>query len=60
MNVGEDYRIGRSFIMGEEVRALNTKVQDPVISAINRWKDIDRVKMNRPMFSMFDIMLVLR
>ena len=36
-NVGEDYIIGRSFRRGAYVRYLNTRVPDPVISAINRF-----------------------
>ena len=35
VSVGEDYGIVRSFIGGAEVRVLNTRVPDPIISAIN-------------------------
>ena len=36
VNVGEDYGIGRLFRRGAEVGALNTRVPEPVTSAINR------------------------
>ena len=35
VNVGENFGIVRSFIRGEYFRALNTKVPEMVISAIN-------------------------
>ena len=35
VNVGEDYGIGRQFRRGAEVRASNTRVPKPVISAIH-------------------------
>ena len=34
-NVGEDYVIGRTLTTGADVRALKTRVPDPVIIAIN-------------------------
>ena len=37
VNVGEEYGIGRSLRTGAEVRALNTRVPELVISAINIW-----------------------
>ena len=35
VNVGEDYSIRRRLRRGTDVRALNTIVPDPVISAMN-------------------------
>ena len=35
VNAGEDYGIGSSLIRGAYVRALDTRVPEPVISAIN-------------------------
>ena len=35
VNIGDNYGIVRSFIRGEYFRALNTKVPEMVISAIN-------------------------
>ena len=36
VNVGEKYGIGRSLRRDAEVRALNTRVPDPVIRSINQ------------------------
>ena len=64
MNVGEEYGIGRSFRSGAEVRSLNTRVPDPVISSINRWLNIEGVKGTCPRLSMLenyaDVVLMLK
>ena len=60
---GEKYAIGNSFRRGAELRDLNTRVPEPVSSAINCRRNIERAKGNRPRFSMLehysDIMLML-
>ena len=50
VNFGEDYGIGRSFRRVPYVRALNKKVPDPLISAINQWQNIEQSKGTRPRF----------
>ena len=63
VNVGEDYSIVRSFRRGAEVRTLNKRVPEKVISAVNRWKNIERAKEMHHRFSMLehyaDVMLML-
>ena len=63
VNVGDEYGIGRSFKRGKEARDLNTRVPEPVISAMNLWPNIERTKGTRPRFSMFkhyaDVVLIL-
>ena len=63
VNVGEDYGIGRSLRRGAEVRALNTRVPEPVISAINLWWNIERAKGTQPRFIILehyaDVVLML-
>ena len=54
MDVGEDYVIGSSFRRGAEVREFKKRVPDPIIVAINRWKNIERGEMMRPRFSMLE------
>ena len=55
--------MGRSFIRSTEVSALNRRIQNPVISAINRWQKIEQEKGTRLRFSMFhncdDVVLIL-
>lgn len=63
VNVGEEYSIGRSFRRGSETRALNAKVPEPIINAINRWKVVEGAKGARPRFNMLahyaDVLLML-
>ena len=54
VNVGEDYGIGRSFRRGAEVRTLNTRVPEPVISAMNQWRNIEQAKRTHPRFRMLE------
>ena len=54
MNVGEDYGIGRLFRRVAEVRSLNTRVPDPVISSINIRRKIEWSEGMHPRFSMLE------
>ena len=62
-NVGEYYGIGRSFKRGAEVGALKKGVPEPVIIAMNWWRNIEWAKGTHPRFSMlehyYDIVLML-
>ena len=55
--------MGRSFRRGEEVRALKTRVPEPVISTTNRWQNIEWAMGTRTRYRMLenyaDVLLML-
>ena len=54
INVEEEYGIGRSLRRGAEVRVLNTRVPEPLISTINLWQNIEWGKGKQPRFIMLE------
>ena len=63
VNVGDNYGMGRSFRRSTEVRSLKTRVQETLISAINKWRKIEQAKGTCPRFSMLehyvDVVLIM-
>ena len=54
VNIGGEYGIGRSFRRGADVISLDTRVPDPLTSAINLWQKIEQGKRTCPRFSMLE------